>query len=100
MEIITHKNGIRVGLEILGEVDSWGSDRLRQAIMESVRNGSSEVAVDLAAVTHLGSSGLLVLLEFQKDLDSLGGRLVVKNAGEKIQRIFHALKINLDHLTE
>jgi anti-anti-sigma factor len=100
MEIITHKNGNRVDLEILGDVDSWGSDRLRQVIMESVRNGSSEVAIDLAAVTHLGSSGLLTLLEFQKDLDSLGGRLVVRNAGEKIKKIFHALKINLDQLTD
>ena len=100
MEINTNIEGNRADLEIVGELDSWASERLRDSIMEAVRNGSSEVAIDFASVTHIGSSALSLILEFQKDLESLGGRLVLKNMGKKIKSILHALKIDLSHLIE
>ena len=100
MEINTNIEGNRADLEIVGELDSWASERLRDSIMEAVRNGSSEVAIDFASVTHIGSSALSLILEFQNDLESIGGQLVLKNMGKKIKSILHALKIDLSHLIE
>jgi anti-anti-sigma regulatory factor len=51
----------RLTLKVAGPVDHDTVDRLRAAIGHAGRGGGLDLTVDLAAVTHLASSGLQLL---------------------------------------
>jgi anti-sigma B factor antagonist len=71
-------------LVVVGEVDLANADELRAAVRRCA-DGGAGVAIDLAGVSFMDSSGLAVLLEASRDLGS--GLTVVTAPGSSVERL-------------
>ncbi len=79
--------GDRTIVSVAGEVDAASADRLRNAIIEVIDGGQSEVAVDMREVSFMDSSGLRVLIAGYKAAESAGGTLTVRNPSDVVTRL-------------
>jgi len=79
-------------LRLTGALDSQAGKSLRDALMQVVQHGPLEVVVDVAGVNHIGTSALVLLAEYRKNLELLGGRLQLVHAGEKLTRILDVVR--------
>ena len=61
-------------LALTGEVDMHSSPAVRKVVLDLVKTGSP-VAVDLAAVTYMDSSGVATLVEALQNAKKNGARL-------------------------
>jgi anti-sigma B factor antagonist len=61
----------------LGEIDLAGAPRLGDALSDLIERGSRTVVLDLSAVEFLDSRGIRVIVQAHKQLERLGGTLVV-----------------------
>ena len=66
----------------IGEMDAFTSPVVRQVIDELLSYEPSDVVIDLSRVDFLGGSGLGVLVDAGKRLESHGGRLTIRGATE------------------
>jgi anti-sigma B factor antagonist len=73
---------------VRGELDLFAAPELKQAIAESLTDDSRDLIVDLTQTLFIDSSGLAVLMVAMKRAKSLGGRLVVIDAGGSLARTF------------
>ncbi len=69
--------GFGTVVTIAGEPDMATAPRLRSALASSSIVGSDAVVVDLAGVTFMDSTGLAVLLTFDRELRERGGTLAI-----------------------
>ena len=50
-------------IQVVGEVDLYSSPELRKAILKAVPSAEGSLAIDLAGVTYIDSSGVATLVE-------------------------------------
>ena len=50
-------------IRVVGEVDLYSSPELRMAILKAVPSAEGDLAIDLAGVTYIDSSGVATLVE-------------------------------------
>ena len=88
MQIATTPGSDRYVITVSGEVDLASSPELDTAIIAAIESGATSVAIDLADVSFMDSSGLGVIVrglkrcrEADKDLD-----LVITN--ERVLKVF------------
>ena len=92
-------------LVIDGDVDLSTSPILRAEIMSSVQKKRPSVAINLAAVAYMDSSGLATLVEALQITRRHGGALALFGLSDRVQRIFElarlhqVFKIHLDELS-
>jgi anti-sigma B factor antagonist len=85
--------GLRV-VVVSGELDLFAAPELKQAISESLTDGSRDLIVDLTRTVFIDSSGLAVLMVAMKRAQSLNGRLVVVDAGGSVARTFRVAGVD------
>ena len=76
---MTHTVTVQGKLQILaltGEVDMHSSPAVRKVVLDLVKTGSP-VAVDLAAVTYMDSSGVATLVEALQNAKKMGQGFVL-----------------------
>jgi len=71
-----------------GEVDALTAPQLGRRLLGLVREGKTDVVVDLSRVTFMDSTGIGVLLNALRRLTSLQGRLVLVCPTERVMRPF------------
>jgi len=81
-----------------GDVDLSEAGELRAVVNDACTGPHRTVAVDLAAVHFIGSTGMGVLVEVHQRLTDEGRHLLVVNPSEAIQQAFAIA--GLDHVFE
>jgi anti-sigma B factor antagonist len=71
-----------------GEADMYTAPALEQALEGVVGNGGTSVVLDLAEVSFIDSTVLVVLLRYRERFRELGGDLVVVSEDRRILRTF------------
>jgi anti-sigma B factor antagonist len=75
-------------LVLRGELDVATASQLAHPLSEAVESGKTEVVVDLAELTFMDSTGLMVLLNGLRRLFRKGGRLAVACTNPTVLRLF------------
>jgi len=81
------EDGIVV-LDLGGEVDAFTAPNLKQEMINQIERGIARLAIDLADVTYLDSTGLGVLIGGLKRTRDKNGDLVLICPNIRIMRIF------------
>jgi len=74
-------------LIVRGELDAASAVELADRI-EAARAAGADIALDLADVTFMDSSGLRSLIEVQRRSESEGFEFCVAEASEAVRRVF------------
>ncbi|MBW3621926.1 MAG: STAS domain-containing protein [Armatimonadetes bacterium] len=75
-------------IDLRGEVDAFTAPKLKQEIINLIERGTTKLAVNLADVKYLDSTGLGVLIGGLKRTRDRGGELVLICPNVRIMRIF------------
>jgi anti-sigma B factor antagonist len=75
-------------LDVAGEVDLSTAPAMRARIDELIRDGARSLAVDLADVGFMDSSGLSVLVSAMKRMEGADGRLAIVCARDPVLKVF------------
>jgi len=77
----------RCELRLEGELDLWSVERL-QAVLHRVARDNNAVVVGLESCEFVDSTGIALLLQARRQLESEGGRLVIYGCSDQVLRIF------------
>ena len=88
LELETDKRGDRSVVTLRGEIDVYTAPRLRQALIDLVEGGATQIVVDMSAVDFLDSTGLGVLVGGLKRVKSNDGELRLVVSQDRIMKIF------------
>jgi anti-sigma B factor antagonist len=83
----TDRGGAKV-IALEGEIDAYTAPRLRQALIDLVSGGATDIVVDMEKVEFLDSTGLGVLVGGLKRVKSNGGELHLVITQDRIMKIF------------
>lgn len=81
------EDGITV-IDLRGEVDAFTAPQVKQEMINQIEGGSTKLAVNLADVKYLDSTGLGVLIGGLKRTRDKEGELVLICPNVRIMRIF------------
>lgn len=87
LQLSTRRADGRAVVSVGGEVDLETASQLGEHALEAVRYVSPHLALDLAGVTFMDSTGLKVLLSIQRRADLAGGSLAVAGATRSVLKI-------------
>ena len=87
MEITKTQNERTALLSLAGRLDTNTSPRLRETFLEIFDN-SDIIEIDFSGVDYVSSAGLRVLLMGQKNSNSRGKTMELKNVSQKVIEIF------------
>ena len=82
-------------VEVEGDVDLGTSPDLRRTLLETLRM-APKLALNLAAIRYIDSSGIATLLEVLKDSQRLGKQFVLFGLSPAVQQVFrltHVIRI-------
>ncbi len=88
LELETDKRGTRSVVTLRGEIDVYTAPRLRQALIDLVEGGATQIVVDMSSVDFLDSTGLGVLVGGLKRVKSNDGELRLVVTQDRIMKIF------------
>ena len=84
------------GLPVLvleGEVDLYQSPELRAVLQEHVNVKTPALALDLAGVPYIDSSGLATIVEYVRSAQSFDGRIVLMGLSVRVKTIFDLVRL-------
>jgi anti-anti-sigma factor len=88
MEIIKKiENGV-CDLSLVGRLDTTTAPDLENEIKNTLTEDIKELNVNLEQLDYISSAGLRVLLFAQKTVNSLDGKMFVKNVKPEIMEVF------------
>jgi anti-sigma B factor antagonist len=94
LDVETGQVGPASVLTLRGEIDVYTAPRLRQAIIDLVDGGASQIVVDMSGVDFLDSTGLGVLVGGLKRVKVKDGSLSIVTTQDKILKIFDITGLN------
>lgn len=74
-------------IAVAGEIDAHTAPRLDSMIFDEIANGHADVALDMAKVAFVDSSGLRVLIRHRNELHQLGGSLRIVSASPAVEQL-------------
>ncbi|HEX9376175.1 MAG TPA: STAS domain-containing protein [Actinomycetota bacterium] len=88
LDLETSTQGKTSVVSLRGEIDVYTAPRLRQALIDLVSGGATDIVVDMDKVDFLDSTGLGVLVGGLKRVKSNEGDLRLVVTQERIMKIF------------
>jgi anti-anti-sigma factor len=85
---ITQHFGV-IQLSIVGRIDGMSSFSIQEQLNELIMGGSRIIVADLEKVNFLSSAGLRVFLGAQKELNTVGGEIILFKPTELVMRVFN-----------
>jgi anti-sigma B factor antagonist len=76
-----------VVVTVRGEIDLASAPELAGLLVELTGQGHRYIAVDLASVEFMDSTGVRALIDASERLRSAGGRLVIQAAHARVERV-------------
>ena len=94
LEISERNSGEGTVLDLTGDIIFGEANTvLRDAIRSRLREGKSDIRLDLDNVGYLDSAGIGELISALTAVNREGGRLVLMNPGDRIMRLFEISKL-------
>ena len=95
MEIISkikkHQNREWLYLQPKGELDMACADEFKEAIIEGLhKSGGRMLWLDFSHITFIDSSGLGVVLGRYRELEPMGGKIIISHPNEQVYRLLTA----------
>ena len=88
METIFYIEGDTLIVELYGEIDHHGADKLRKNIDEEMQvYGTRNLIFDFTRVVFMDSSGIGVVLGRYKKVKALEGTVLIRNANRLVKQI-------------
>ncbi len=81
-------------IEVSGELDLYTAQRLKEALLGALDDGSLKIIVDMSGVHFIDSSALGVLIGGVKRLKPKSGKLVLVSVDENVNWIFQITGLN------
>ncbi|HET7398714.1 MAG TPA: STAS domain-containing protein [Intrasporangium sp.] len=81
-------HGERTVVHLEGEIDVYTAPRVRDKLDEQIREGRTDLVVDLTDVTFIDSTGLGVLVGRLKHIRLLGGSLRLVGSDDRVLKVF------------
>jgi anti-sigma B factor antagonist len=94
LDVATSEMGNASVLSLAGEIDVYTAPRLRQAIIDLVEAGKTNLVIDMEKVDFLDSTGLGVLVGGLKRVKTNDGSLAIVATQDKILKIFDITGLN------
>ncbi|MDH3329708.1 MAG: STAS domain-containing protein [Desulfobulbaceae bacterium] len=88
MEIITNRESGILILKLKGRLDTNASMDFEQQVEASINASSKNMIIDFSDLEYICSSGLRVILQAAKKLQSLQGELVLCSMEDYIKEVF------------
>jgi len=88
LDLETSAHGNTSVISLRGEIDVYTAPRLRQALIDLVSGGATDIVVDMDKVDFLDSTGLGVLVGGLKRVKSNDGDLRLVVTQDRIMKIF------------
>ncbi|MEX2458183.1 MAG: STAS domain-containing protein [Actinomycetota bacterium] len=88
LEVDTEQRDRWSVISLRGEIDVYTAPRLRQALIDLIEGGKSDILVDMSRVDFLDSTGLGVLVGGLKRVKAKDGSLEIVATQDKILKIF------------
>jgi anti-sigma B factor antagonist len=85
--IATRREGGTAIVELVGELDLYGSPKLVAAVSDLLADRPSAVVVDASALTFADSAGLRAFLIARKDADAAGATFSLTRVSEPLDRV-------------
>jgi len=74
-----------------GDLDLASAPMVHDRLHSAIEEGHTRVVVDMAGVTFMDSTGISVLLHSLKDLQRLGGGLVLRSPTDRTLRVLEII---------
>lgn len=87
MEISQTTIGDWLELRIKGRLDGYWSDHFAATLDDLVRKGTHQIRVQMAEIAFLSSAGIRVILKYYKQLQSIGGGLIISEPSEAVRKV-------------
>ena len=78
-------------LDLRGDLATFDEPALREAYRQAAEAGATHILLNLAAVGYLTSSGIAVLLEFLREAQEHGRRLLFGGLDAHYRKVFHMM---------
>jgi anti-anti-sigma factor len=92
--VTVSKDGDRATLELRGELDMSGTDRLRIALEQAEKPPAGLLVLDLSRLDFIDSTGLEVLLRAARRAHDSGRRLIVARPSRYVRRLLEMTAID------
>ena len=94
LEIQVSDTGGDALIQAKGEVDLNSAPQLRDAILKSVKKAKAKVAVDLAQVAYMDSSGVATLVEGLKACREPGKAFVIITPSQSVMKVLQLSRLD------
>ena len=88
MKIDESRDGNTLVVTLSGKLDTVTSTDLQDFLHDKVSSGEVTIHLNMSDVSYVSSSGLRVLLMYQKRLKPLGGALVLVGVLDTVKQVF------------
>ncbi len=88
MEVKVTKNEAQVTISVSGRIDTTTALTLGEEFNKNLTEDVKDFVLDLANCDYIASSGLRVILQAQKTMNSRQGSMVVKNVIGDVMEVF------------
>lgn len=88
MEVKVTKNEAQVTISVSGRIDTTTALTLGEKFNKNLTEDVKDFVLDLANCDYIASSGLRVILQAQKTMNSRQGSMVVKNVIGDVMEVF------------
>lgn len=88
MEISQSTEGDKLVFHIKGRADTAGAADFEQAVMTPIKQGKTNVVLNLTELDYIASGGLRIILMAAKEIKTAQGNLVLCGLQENIRKVF------------
>jgi anti-sigma B factor antagonist len=99
LTVVVRPAGDEIVFALAGELDPHTAPQLQEELdaVRGVGHGGTTFVLDLGELTFIDSSGLRVLISAQKEIETAGGRLVLRRPSATAHRLLEITGL-VDHL--
>lgn len=82
-----------VVLEIVGEIDIYSSEEVKDAILSQIDYGVKNIIIDLEAVSYMDSSGIGSFISSLSAVKKINGKMCIIKVSESVRKVFELTKL-------
>jgi anti-sigma B factor antagonist len=88
MKINVKNEGTKKWVELDGRLDTTAAPELTAVFEKEIQGDIKELEINMEKCAYVASSGLRVILQAQKSMNRIGGKMVVKHVNDVVMEVF------------